>query len=105
MKIYGYTVICSDGLLSGRESQTYISAKKGDLLNRAYIQYRQMRKSAMVSKQLDIKLDTAISKDDFATEIFEEGVIIYCRSHHITFEGFTCELEDVEKVKEKKRTA
>ena len=88
MKIYGLTVVCSEGYLNGRESYTELFASKEDCLERAWSNYHTEVKQN--SEYLEDVIDDELQ---FIAEIAADGYVVgQWPDYHMQWEMFEQEI-------------
>lgn len=88
MKIYGITVVNSEGYINGKESDTILGADKSKVLEEAYQWYENLN-----SADEDIIDTDFLYQDEFEEEL-ETKALTYIQypDHHIQFEYFETEI-------------
>ena len=88
MKIYGITVVNSEGFMDGKESETIIGMDKSKVLEEAYQWYENLN-----TEDEDIIDTDFLDQDEFEEELeTEELTYIQYPDHHIQFEYFEMEI-------------
>lgn len=96
MKIYGFTVVNSEGNCDGTESETHLFATQDLQEKEAYKSYRNAFLSCDFEKKKDENGDRLMTKKEFLEELTNKEpkyILIQASDYHIQIELFEYEIE------------